>query len=188
MGDQAGDAAVAVEKWVDPEQAVVDGCGGEDGFRFAGLAVDLGEALQKTGDGAGADGDVVADADVAVAKLTGNNGDAFLRRGVFGPEQIRGEEFAEATVDFADSFLRCGLLGGECAGVDPLLDGDVGGCFALEIALVGVGAEVVVEGAFDVDGVGVAAFDEVGVVAVHRADEVGEGGEEGRGEAAFESG
>jgi len=86
-----GAAAVALANWVVPEQAAVDGCGGEAGFRFAGLAVDLGEALQKTGDGAGADGDVVADADVADTQLTGNNGDAFLRRGVFGPEQIRGE-------------------------------------------------------------------------------------------------
>lgn len=78
MGDQTGDAAVAIEKRVDPEQAVVDGGDGEDRFRFADLAVGLVETFQKTGDGAGADGDVVADSDIAGAKLAGDDGGAFL--------------------------------------------------------------------------------------------------------------
>jgi hypothetical protein len=65
MGDEAGDAAVAVEKGVDPEEAVVSGGGGEKGLGFAEAGVDSGEAFQETGDGAGADGDMVSDADVA---------------------------------------------------------------------------------------------------------------------------
>ena len=59
--------------------------------------------------------------------------------------------------------------------------------FHLQVALAGVLAVVILERPFDVHRVRVVAFDEVGVVAVHRAHQVGERGQEGRGQTAAEA-
>lgn len=58
----------------------------------------------------------------------------------------------------------------------------------LKIPLFSVGAVIVVEGALDIDRVGVMALDQVAVVAVHRPDERRQGVEDRGGEAAFEVG
>ncbi|VVS97004.1 hypothetical protein SPHINGO391_120027 [Sphingomonas aurantiaca] len=60
--------------------------------------------------------------------------------------------------------------------------------FQLEVALGRVGAEVVLQRAFDIDGVRVVPFDKVAVVAVHCPDEVGEPGPHGGRQAAAERG
>jgi hypothetical protein len=62
----------------------------------------------------------------------------------------------------------------QTASVDPSLDLDMRSGLALEIALAGIGAIVVLERAFDIDGVGIVSFDEIAVIAVHRPDEIRE--------------
>ena len=59
--------------------------------------------------------------------------------------------------------------------------------FQLEVALFGVLAVVALEGAFDIDRVGVVAFDEVAVVAVHRPHEIGERSQQALRQGAPES-
>lgn len=61
----------------------------------------------------------------------------------------------------------------EHAAVDPLLHGNVRLGFELEIALACILAIVILERALDVDRVCIVAFDEVGIVAVHRPHQVG---------------
>ena len=67
--------------------------------------------------------------------------------------------------------------------VDPVLDVDMRFGFQLQVAFVGVLAVVALEGPFDVDRVGVVAFDQVAVVAVHRPHEIGERGQQVSGGA-----
>ena len=76
----------------------------------------------------------------------------------------------------------------EAAAVDPALDVDMRFGLQLEIAFFGVLAVVALEGALDLDRVGVVAFDQVAVVAVHRAHEIGERGQQALRQRAAESG
>ncbi len=170
---QPRDAAVAVEERVNPGEAVMCRRRRKDRLGLAELAVDLFEALQKARHGGRADGDVPADRDIAVAQFAGDDLDLFFRRRVFDPEQIFGQQFAEAAMDFADGVRRDGAAL-ETAAVDPLLDRDVRFGLELEVALLAVLAVVVLEGALDIDRVRVVPFDQVAVVAVHRAHEIGE--------------
>lgn len=87
--------------------------------------------------------------------------DSFPGGGVLHPLQFFGQKLIEAAVDFTDRFAAEGVLDPQAASVDPLLDGDVGARLQLEVAFAGVGAVVVLQGAFDVDGVGVVALDEI---------------------------
>ena len=49
--------------------------------------------------------------------------------------------------------------------------------FELQVAFFGVVAVVTLEGALDIDGVRIVAFDQIAVVAIHRTHEIGEGGQ-----------
>ena len=60
--------------------------------------------------------------------------------------------------------------------------------FQLEVAFFGVLAIVAFEGALDVDWMGVVAFNQVAVVAVHRAHEIGERGQQALRQGAPEAG
>ena len=128
-----------------------------------------------------------ADRDIAVAQFAGDDLDLLLGRRVFDPQQIFGQHFAEAAVDFADGVGRDGAAL-EAAAVDPLLDVDVRFGLELEVALLGVLAVVALEGALDIDRVRVVAFDQVAVVAVHRPHEIGERGQQAFGQGAPEAG
>ena len=74
------------------------------------------------------------------------------------------------------------------AAINPFLDGDMGFRLELQIALVRFLAVVVFEGALDIDRVGVMSFDEIAVIAIHRANEIGQGIEQAGGQAAAKSG
>ena len=134
-----------------------------------------------------ADGDVFADRDITMAQFAGEHLDAFLRRRVHDPQQVVGQQFAESTMDFTKGIGVDGAAF-ETAGIDPLLDGDMRFCFLLEVARFGVLAVVVLKGALDINGVRVVAFDQVAVVAIHRAHEVGERSQQAFGQGAAESG
>jgi hypothetical protein len=91
-------------------------------------------------------------------------------------------------VNLANAFSSDGEAGFQSPAVDPLLRSDVCMRFELQVAFSGVFAVVVLERPLDVDGVRVVPFNQVGVVAVHRTDEVRERSEKGRGQAAAEAG
>ncbi|MFD1810049.1 hypothetical protein ACFSHQ_24320 [Gemmobacter lanyuensis] len=63
-------------------------------------------------------------------------------------------------MDFAQAFQGQRVVG-QAARVDPALHLDVGDGFKLQVPLLGIGAEILVEGALDVDRVGVVALDQV---------------------------
>jgi hypothetical protein len=184
---EAGDAAVAVDERVNPKKPVVGSGSSHKRIHLAGVAVDVSEAFEETRDGSGTDGDMLSDLNIAVADCAGVDADALAGDGVFNPKKILRERLGEPAVHFADSFGRCGASA-EASLVDPLLDRDVRLCFKLQVAFARVAGVVVPEGAFDIDGVRVVPFDEVGIVAVHRTDEVSKGGEEAGWEAALETG
>ena len=160
----------------------------EDGLCLAEVRVDFLEALEEARHCRGADGNVLADRDVAMAQLAGNDLNPFLGRRVLDPEEVFRERFAEATMDFPwmDSAVRARPL--ESSAVNPFLDGDVSFGFELEVALFGVVAVITLEGTFDVERVRVVPFDQIAVVTIHRADEVDEGGKQALGQRAAKAG
>ena len=76
-------------------------------------------------------------------------------------------------MDLADGVRRDGLAG-KGPLVDPPLHGDMRPRLKLQVALLQIGAVVVPQRPLDVDRVGVVAFDEIRVVAVHRPDQIGQ--------------
>jgi hypothetical protein len=151
------------------------------------VTVDVIETFEEAGDCSGADCKMAADFDVARSKFSGSHGNALPGLRIFTEEEVLRKEFAEASVGFANSFDGGGTAM-ESTIVDPLLDGDVGAGLLLQIALAGISAVVLVQGSFDVDGVGVMAFDQVAVVAVHGSDKGGQGLDQTGWEAAAEGG
>src|SRR3546814_20412439 len=72
--------------------------------------------------GAGTDRDVPADLHVAAAQFAGDDPDARVRIGVGDPEQLLGQQFAEAAVGFEQDLLR-GRVPVAPAGLDPRSEG-----------------------------------------------------------------
>ena len=93
--------------------------------------------------------------------------------GIGDGEQFFRQQFAEAAMDFADAVMGDGASV-EVTVINPFLDGDVGLGFELEVPLAFILAVVVLQGAFDVDRVCVVPLDQVAVIAVHRAHEIGQ--------------
>ena len=102
-------------------------------------------------------------------------------------QQIVGQRLAEAAVDLCDR-VGSDAAAFEASGVDPALDVDMRFGFQLEVAFFGVLTVVALEGALDLDRVGVVAFDQIAVVAVHRPHEIGERGQQALRQGAPESG
>jgi hypothetical protein len=185
---QTGDAAVAAQKGMHPQQPMVRGGYRNDRFRLAGAAVDLCKPLHESGQGSWRDRHMPSDLDIPGASFAGHHAQPFLGERVLHPKEMVGQQLTEAAMDFADASECDGAPVGQRAAIDPLLNGDVGFGFQLQVALAGVLAVVVLERAFDVDGVGVVALNEVGVVAVHRPDRAGKRGEQTGGQASSEAG
>ncbi|WP_456835521.1 MULTISPECIES: hypothetical protein [unclassified Bradyrhizobium] len=90
-------------------------------------------------------------------------------------------------MDFDDAVLhRRATI--EASLIDPLLDGDMGDGFLLQVAFLGVGAVVVLECAFYIDRVSVVPLDQVAIVAIHRTYEPSQGDQNTPGQAVPESG
>jgi hypothetical protein len=47
-------------------------------------------------------------------------------------------------------------------------------CFKLQVAVVRISAELILQRAFDIHGMGAETPDETGIIAVHRTDQIGE--------------
>jgi hypothetical protein len=75
-------------------------------------------------------------------------------------------------MDLADRGLRRGPSG-DSARIDPGLDIHVGAGFELQVSFGWILAVVVSERPLDIDRMRIVAFDEIAVVAVHRANQVG---------------
>jgi len=100
------------------------GGGGKDGLRLAEAVVNLFEARKKAGQGAGAYGDMRAHLDITAPQRSRFDAHALLRMWVLDKEQVFGQQFAEAPVDFTDGFRADGAS--VCpAPVDPLLDSNM---------------------------------------------------------------
>jgi hypothetical protein len=121
---EPGYAAVAVKKRVNPGKPVMCGGGGDDDIRLAQVPVEFAETLHETGHGARADGQMLAEGDIAVAQLSGSDTDAFLCFRVFDQQQLFGQQFAKAAMDFADAFSR-DRAAFEAALINPFLNGDM---------------------------------------------------------------
>ena len=65
MRNQPGNAAVAVKKWVNPNEALMRCCRREYGFGLAEVTVDFLEALEEARYCERTDRDVIADYDIA---------------------------------------------------------------------------------------------------------------------------
>jgi hypothetical protein len=89
-------------------------------------------------------------------------------------------------VHLLDAF-GCGGAALEAAVIDPFLDGDMRDGFELEVPFFRFGAVVVLEGAFDIDRVGIMPFDKIAIVTIHGADEIGQRGKDAIGQAAAKS-
>ena len=67
--------------------------------------------------------------------------------------------------------------------IDPSLHGDMRLRFQLQITVSGIGEIIVLQSAFDIDGVRVMPFDEIAVVAVHGPHQAGKRPEHAFGQA-----
>ena len=72
----------------------------------------------------------------------------------------------------------------DTARIDPLLDCYMGTGFELEVALLRIVAEVVPERPLDIDRMGIMPFDQIAVIAIHGANESGQGRADTGGQAA----
>ena len=175
VGHQAHDAAVAVKRTGESRQAGDAPSRRQGSCPSCRASVDLFEALHKARHGARADRDVAAHLYIARAVCAGDDPDD-SRRCFRASSQSSSSGAARRS---AGEFLGCRRCEGAAvkpAVVDPLLDGDMRPGFKLQIALFGIVAVVVLEGALDIDRVGVVPLDQVAVVAVHRPHEIGERG------------
>src|ERR1019366_1484357 len=88
MRHQTSDAAVPVNERMNPHEAMMCCRRTQDRIRLTEAAVNLLEALQKTRDRTGTNGDMRADFDVTPAQAAGDDSYPFLRFGVLHPQQI----------------------------------------------------------------------------------------------------
>ena len=177
-------AAIAVHERMYPKQAVVGGSRGDDGLGLADISVNLREAFEEAGHGAPTDGDMTSNLDIAMAKLAGHQSYSFFRLGFFDPEKILGKQLAKAPMNLADALGLDGQATFEAAAVNPLLDRDVRLRFELEVAFTSILIVVVFKRPLNIYGVRVMPLDEIGVVTVHRTDEIGKRRKKGRWQAA----
>ena len=164
-------APVPVRERVNPEQTVMRRRRRKDRFRAAERAVDLLKPRHEPRHGAGADRKVPSDLHVIAAQLSRHDIHRPPAVRVGNHQQLFRQQLAEAPMNLADRSDRRRATF-YAALVDPALHGDVRPCFKLQVALFGIAAVVVLHRTLDVDRVRVVPFDQVGVVAVHRADEV----------------
>ena len=77
MRHESRHATIAVQKRMHPEQPVVGGGGGDDGFGLAKSSVRILKTLQEAGEGTGTDRDQPAHLHISCAQLPGHDRDSF---------------------------------------------------------------------------------------------------------------
>ncbi len=159
----------------------------QDRLRFAEPGIGVLPALEEARHSARADRDMLADPHITVTQLARDDRLAPSSSGFLDPEQVRGQSTFKAPVD-VEHGLDGGRLAGERAFVDPALGGDVRFGLFLQIAFFLVLAVVSSKRSFDIDWVRVVAFNEVAVIAVHRAHDIADGCDHAVGQAGSELG
>src|SRR5579872_1086846 len=152
----------------------------DDRRRLTQAAVDFFEALRETEQGSRTDWYVPAHFDIARSEFTRHDAEALAGLRVLDPKQVLGKQFAKTAMDFADAPGAARVFARQSSAVDPLLHRDVRSGFELKIALARILTIVVLKRPFDIDRVSVMVLDEIGVIAVHRTDEVGKRSKDAR--------
>src|ERR1035437_8730715 len=132
-----------------PQQAVVGGGGGDNGFRFSETAVDRFIARQKTRDGARADRYVPPHRDIAPAEFSWNHAEPVVGPRVFHQKQTLRQLLTKAAVELEDA-RRCESTACQTARIDPRLHRDVSFRLKLPITLAFVTTVVVLQSTLDV--------------------------------------
>ncbi|GEM_PF-3515618 len=172
---------------MNPYKPMMGGGDRGNGVASAEPAVAPLKMIEEARNGTGTDRDMAANLDITLTQLAGLYPNTLATAGHFDPEQFLGQIFAEARMRLRETFGGVGTAS-KAAGIDPFLDSDVRPGFELEIPLLRIVAEIVIERALDVYGVGVVSFDEIAVIAVHGPHEMGEGRLYLGGQAAAKSG
>jgi hypothetical protein len=117
-------------------------------------------------------GRMAPDLDIMDAPSARYHGDALASAWMSNPSHLGRQPRAEF-------FMEPGGIGGGsrpdvgiASGIDQVLDMDVGDRLALKVAALGISRKIIGKRALDIARMGGMAFDKVGVVAVHRADEI----------------
>jgi len=140
---------------MNPKQPVMGGRRGDDGFRLAYFGINLSEALEEAWDSAGADSDEPSDLNIVLAEFSRYDALALFCAGVFAPEKILGQQFAETAMCLDKTSSGRGEATFQSSAVDPALDSDMSLGFELQVALMRVSAVLVSQRPLDVDWVGV---------------------------------
>src|SRR5262249_33204708 len=100
------DAAIAVKKRVNPQEAVMRCSGGQDRFRPPKVSIDVLEPRQKARQRSRANGDEMANLYITMAQLTRHHRDFLSSVRIAHLEQFCWEQLAKATVNFAERPCR----------------------------------------------------------------------------------
>ena len=149
------------------------GGGAQYGVGSSEIAVHRFESPQEASQRAGTDRHVQANLHAACAEAAGHDGNAGARVRMIEAEHLFRQGSAEAPMRLAQALGGRGAAGQPTV-VHPALHGDVRNGFQLQVPGARVRAVVVSQRPLDVDRVRVVPLDQVAVVAVHRADEIGE--------------
>ena len=122
----------------------------------------------------------------ALTQAAGDHLVPFLRVGIFHPEQVSRELFAKAPMQFDEPTERRGTALGPTL-VNPFLHRDMRLRLELEVAPLRIAAVIALQGALDIDRMGIVALDQVAVIAVHRPDELRQRGLYPLGQAAAQA-
>src|SRR6266436_10425756 len=106
MRHQAGNPSVAVKEWVNPQEAVMRCRRTQNRVRPIQVAVDFLKTFQETRQRSRADGDMVTDLYISPTQFAGHYLYTYFRVRVLHPQQIFGQFFAEALMNFTDT-LAC---------------------------------------------------------------------------------
>ena len=186
MRHEPRDPAIAIEEGMDPQQPVMGRRRTENRIRLAEAGECVFEMGEEARHCARADRNVLTDLGVVLAQRAGYHFEPFASVGIFGPQQSVRQQRAKAQVDLLDAG-HGNRPARQAAAVDPLLDGNMGGGLQLQVALARIIAVVFLQRAFDIDGMGVMPFDQVAVVAIHGAHEIGQRAAYAVGQAAPEA-
>ncbi len=107
--------------------------------------------------------------------------------GSFHPEQLVRLQLAKTAMNLANP-CSSGCASAQSAAINPPLYLDMRFGFELQISFSQIRAVVVLQRSFDVDRMGIVAFDQIAVVAIHRADQIRQRSHNSFGQASPEPG
>ena len=173
MSEKARHPAIAIKEWVDPSETMMRSGGGNDAGerRQSAGAIDFLETSKELRESNPMRSDVPADFHNGLTKSSGLHlfFAAILRPDVL---ELVGKPMVEFPVNPTEELGCANIRWSRCGEtfLDQKLDFDVGFVFELKCAQGRIDGEVLSKCSLDVGRVRVVPLDQVGVVAVHRAD------------------